>query len=167
MHTLQGERLDGCGNADLLSNSLTAFFASRVCPALAIRAGLAWTLEQVHAGGTVVGGFHSPLERSVLNLLMEARNPVVAVLAREVASARLPVGWRVAIQQGHMAVVSQAVGRRHLDHDRSTSRNDLVVRLADRIVVAHVSESGSLAAQVREWRHRGKCVRLLMTIASK
>ncbi len=160
-HTLRGQHLDGCGNVDLLSSPLTAFFASRVCPAPAIRAGLAWALVQAEAGVAVIGGFHSPLARSVLNLLLEARSPVIAVLAREIASARLPIDWRIAIHQGHMAVVSQAVGRRRLDHDRSISRNELVVRLAYRIVVAHVSESGSLAVQMREWRRRGKCVRLL------
>lgn len=96
-----------------------------------------------------------------VELAAGSAQPVIAVLAREIASARLPLDWRVAVQRGHMAVVSQAASRRRLDHNSSISRNELVSRLADRIVVAHVSESGSLAVQLREWRHRGKSVRLL------
>ena len=159
--TFRGRTLHGRGNAALLSRPLTAFFASRVCPATAARAGLTWALEQVHAGAAVIGGFHSPLERSVLHLLLEARNPAVAVLARDVESARLAAPWQAAIQNGHLAVVSQVIGRHRLDRGRSNDRNELVAALAFDIVVAHAAEAGSLAAQIAEWRRCGKAIRVL------
>lgn len=159
--TLRGRDLNGRGNIELLSRPLTAFFASRVSPALAIRAGLAWALEQVYAGAVVIGGFHSPLERSVLNLLLEARAPAVVVLAREVKSARFPVAWQRAVQQRHLAVVSQAMDQRRLDHGRSVARNELVAMLGDTIVVAHASATGNLRAQTADWQRCGKVIRVL------
>lgn len=94
------------GAPQLLDQPLTAFFASRQCPGAAIRAAMDWALEQASARRAVVGGFHSPLEQSVLRLLLEAHNPVVAVLARPVGDARLKPGWETAITGSSMAVVS-------------------------------------------------------------
>ena len=156
-----GVRLQGLGNHALLARPMTAFFASRACPAPAIRAGLAWTLEQVQKGAVVIGGFHSPLERSVLKMLLEAGSPAVAVLARDVESARLPAVWQAAIKRGHLVVISQAVDRQQLDRDRATARNELVVGLANRAVVAYVSLGGSLAAQTEKWRRHGKLIQML------
>lgn len=81
--------LNGVGEQTLLAAPLTAFFASRQCPGTAIRTAMDWALEQARARRAVVSGFHSPLEQSVLHLLLEARSPVVAVLARPVAGAQL------------------------------------------------------------------------------
>jgi predicted Rossmann fold nucleotide-binding protein DprA/Smf involved in DNA uptake len=161
-YTLRERDLNGRGNIELLSRPLTAFFASRVCPTSVIRAGLAWALDQIQTGTVVIGGFHSPLERSVLNLLLEARAPTIVVLAREVKSAaRLALGWRAAIEQGHLAIVSEVVDRGRLNRDRSAARNELVAWVADRIVVAYTSTGGSLEVQVERWRRRSTCVRVL------
>lgn len=67
----------GLGAPQLLDQPLTAFFASRQCPGAAIRAAMDWALAPASARRAVVGGFHSPLEQSVLRLLLEAHSPVV------------------------------------------------------------------------------------------
>ncbi|HEU0277030.1 MAG TPA: hypothetical protein VFQ95_04325 [Rhodanobacteraceae bacterium] len=153
--TLRGQELHGRGDTNLLFRRLTAFFASRTCPAPAIHAGLAWALEQVRLGATVIGGFHSPLERSVLNLLLEARSPAVVVLARDAASARLPSVWQAAIRRRHLTIVSDAVDISRLDSTRAAARNEAVVALSDCIVVAHIRLHGSLDAQVGIWERKG------------
>lgn len=79
--------LTGCGARELLDLELTAFFASRQCPGSAIRAAMDWALQQASAKRAVISGFHSPLEQSVLKVLMAAGSPAVAVLARPVAGA--------------------------------------------------------------------------------
>ncbi len=101
----KGVLLSGLGAAGLLQGTLTAFFASRHCPGSAIRAATTWVLQQVRDHPTLVGGFHSPLEQSVLRLLLEAGGTAVLVLARPVASATLRSAWRSALDVGRMAVV--------------------------------------------------------------
>jgi hypothetical protein len=59
----------------------------------------------------VIGGFHSPLERSVLRLLMEAGGSAVVVLARPVSGASLDIAWHGAIDAGRMA---DGPGLRHI-----------------------------------------------------
>ena len=67
----------------MLDEALTGFFSSRQCPGAAIRAAMDWALEQARSRQPVVSGFHSPLEQSVLTVLLQARCPVAPVLAVE------------------------------------------------------------------------------------
>ena len=145
----------GLGVRQLLDQPLTAFFASRQCPGAAIRAAIDWALEQASARRAVVGGFHSPLEQSVLRLLLEAHSPVVVVLARPVTDARLKPEWETAIAGGSMAVVSCSTQAKRLTTEEALERNELAAQLAERIVIAHVSEGGSLAGQAESWASRG------------
>jgi predicted Rossmann fold nucleotide-binding protein DprA/Smf involved in DNA uptake len=145
----------GLGARQLLDQPLTAFFASRQCPGTAIRAAIDWALEQASARRAVVGGFHSPLEQSVLRLLLEAHSPVVVVLARPVTDARLKPEWETAIAGGSMAVVSCSTQAKRLTTEEALERNELAAQLAERIVIAHVSKGGSLAGQAESWASRG------------
>jgi predicted Rossmann fold nucleotide-binding protein DprA/Smf involved in DNA uptake len=157
----KGVLLSGLGAAGLLQGTLTAFFASRQCPGSAIRAATTWVLQQVRDHPTLVGGFHSPLEESVLRLLLEAGGTAVLVLARPVASATLRSAWRSALDAGRMAVVSQSTGSRRLTEQAADDRNDLAAQLADEIVVAHASSGGRLNQQCVLWRAEGRNVRQL------
>ena len=106
--TRNGIAVTGLGHQALLNVPMMAFFASRQCPGTAIRAATEWALQQAKTRQVVISGFHSPLEQSVLQLLLQARSPAVAVLARLLSGARLPAHWTTAITAGHLAVVSAA-----------------------------------------------------------
>lgn len=142
----------------MLAKDSTAFFASRQCPGVAIRAAMDWTLAQARARNVVISGFHSPLEQSVLTVLLQARSPVVAVLARPVAGAKLPADWIEPLAQGRMAVLSSAVAAGRLTEARAAGRNHLVAQLAHQIVVAHASPGGALATLCDQWREQGRTV---------
>lgn len=146
-----GVAVSGVGAAELLQGPLTAFFASRQCPGVAIRAATAWAVQQASESHSVIGGFHSPLEQSVLRILLQAGCPVVAVLARPVAGAALRSEWRDAIAMGKLAVVSHAANTQRLTVQAAEDRNELAARLADRIVIAHASPGGRLAQQHARW----------------
>jgi hypothetical protein len=123
--TRNGLAVMGLGCQDLLALPMTAFFASRQCPGCAIRAAMDWALQQARSKNAVISGFHSPLEQSVLTVLIEARSPVVAVLARPVECARLPPEWTEPLAQGLMAVVSVATAATRLTGEVATARNNL------------------------------------------
>lgn len=143
------------GARQLLDQPLTAFFASRQCPGTAIRAAMDWALKQAGAQQAIVGGFHSPLEQSVLHLLLETHSPVVAVLARPSGEARLKPEWETAIAKGCMAVVSCSTQAKRLTSEEALERNELVARLAERIVIAYANTGGCLAGQAETWASRG------------
>ena len=93
--------LTGIGNSDLLDLPMNAFFTSRQCSphSLTRGDGLDFAADQRQGGGGQ--RFSPPLDLSVLKLLLQARSPVVAVLARPVAGAKLPLTglslWRGAL----------------------------------------------------------------------
>lgn len=151
----------GYGNQVLLAGELTAFFASRQCPGTAIRKAIDWALQQARAKHAVISGFHSPLEQSVLKVLLAAQGPVVAVLARPLQDARLPPDWAEPLRQGRMAVLSAVHTARRLTAEQAHQRNQQVAQLASQIVVAHASTAGRLSALCGQWRATGKFVTLL------
>ena len=97
-----GLAVSGLGCQHFLTLPMTAFFASRQCPGVAIRAAMDWALVQAQQKNVVISGFHSPLEQSVLKILLEAQSPVVAVLARQLDGAKLPTEWTTPLAQERM-----------------------------------------------------------------
>ena len=155
-NSLDGLRLTGTGNQRLLDVPMTAFFASRQCPGTAIRAAMDWALVQTREKNIVISGFHSPLEQSVLKVLMSAHSPAVVVLARPVVGAKLPPGWAEVVEQGTMAVVSAVATTTRLTDAVATARNQLVAQLAASIVVAHASAGGALEGLCAQWQSQGR-----------
>lgn len=153
--------LTGCGARELLDLELTAFFASRQCPGAAIRAAMDWALQQARTKRPVISGFHSPLEQSVLKVLMAAGSPAVVVLARPVRGAKLPPEWTEPLEKGWMAVVSTVATTGRLTQPLANERNALVAQLAQKIAVAHASPGGTLAGQLNQWRLDGRQAQVL------
>ena len=152
--------LNCIGNAALLGATPVGFFASRQCPGIAIRAVMGWAVTQARAGQAVVSGFHSPLEQSVLKVYLAAKAPAVLVLARPVQRVRLPAEWRAAVIDGHLVVLSalpdDAVISPRLTEAGARARNEVVARLAVRIVIGHAAPEGRLAGQAADWHAAGR-----------
>jgi predicted Rossmann fold nucleotide-binding protein DprA/Smf involved in DNA uptake len=165
-NSLDGLRLTGMGNQCLLDVPMTAFFASRQCPGAAIRAAMDWALHQAREKNVVVSGFHSPLEQSVLKVLITAHSPAVVVLARPVEGAKLPPEWAEALALGTMAVVSAVATTTRLTDEVATARNQLVTQLAASIVVAHASAGGALEGLCTQWQLQGRLVNRLALITA-
>ena len=154
--------LVGCGNRDFLDGALTAFFASRQCPGGAIRAAMDWALQQARARQVVISGFHSPLDQSVLKVLIAADSPAVVVLARPLQGAKLSPEWVEPLAKGQMTVLSGVTTAGRLTLQLAYERNAQVARLATKIVVSHASPGGSLAEQLGQWRLDGRQVEVLL-----
>jgi|SRR6185312_3829890 len=155
--------LTGIGASQWLDEPMTAFFASRQCPGVAIRATMDWAALQARERTVVVSGFHSPLEQSVLKVLIEARCPAVVVLTRPVEGARMPPDWAEPLAQARLAVVSTVKAAKRLTDAGAAARNDQAAQLAARIVVAYASPGGALANLWLKWQGEG---RQLMSLSS-
>jgi predicted Rossmann fold nucleotide-binding protein DprA/Smf involved in DNA uptake len=161
-----GDGKQAIGNAELFNKPLTAFFASRQCSGGAIRAAMDWAVKQAQQKTPVISGFHSPLEKSVLEVLLAGRAPCVIVLARKLEQAHLPSDWLSAIQMGTTAIVSIENTTQRLTVERAARRNDWVAKHAVRIAVAHANPNGVLQRQIQQWQANGCQVQFLITPAS-
>jgi len=63
-----------------------------------------WAIKQAGNKTVIISGFHSPLELSILEIMLVAKVPVVVVITRKLSSAKLSGKWREAILSGNMAV---------------------------------------------------------------
>ena len=74
--------MDLSGNKELLDRYLVAFFTSRTAPPEALDLAKRWAHEIAQTDKIVISGFHSPIERTVLDILLANGCPVVVALGR-------------------------------------------------------------------------------------
>lgn len=154
----QREGFFGVGNAGLLEQPLTAFFASRRCSGRAIRAAMDWAVEQVRVKTPLIGEFHSPLEQSVLEVMLAAHVPAVMVIARKLETAHIPAAWLEAAQTGTIAVVSMEGAQQRLTAELAMC---WIAHHAAHIVVAEAEPGGALEPCVAQWKNEGMIMSVL------
>lgn len=74
---------DYIGNLALLDCRMIAFFASRIVSPAVEEQALRWVEACCATDSAVISGFQSPLEKSVFDLLLKARHPVIWALGRK------------------------------------------------------------------------------------
>ncbi|MBQ1221380.1 MAG: hypothetical protein IIX78_02390, partial [Alistipes sp.] len=74
--------MDLSGNKSLLDAPLVAFFASRTAPEGALALATRWAEQVAQTEQVVISGFHSPIERAVLAILLAKHHPVIVALGR-------------------------------------------------------------------------------------
>jgi predicted Rossmann fold nucleotide-binding protein DprA/Smf involved in DNA uptake len=145
------------GNLAILDDKLLALFCSARCPGdLIVKTyDLARNLRE--SGVTVISGFHSPMERECLVLLLRGAQPVIVCPARGIDGMRVPRDWRGALEEGRLLLLSPfAESIRRPTASLAATRNDFVAAIADRVFVAHAAPGSRTAAFCRRLRMLGK-----------
>ncbi|HZP69874.1 MAG TPA: DNA-processing protein DprA [Pseudolabrys sp.] len=138
------------GPAATLSGPATAFLCSKEAPGATILKAFDQAAAWRDAGRCVIGGFHSPLERQCLDILLRGRQPVVMALARGLGVLRLPAAQRKALDDGRLTIVSPfPAAEKRVTADLARRRNRFVAALADEVVFAYIAPGGSLS-QLRD-----------------
>ena len=135
------------GNKALLNCEKIGFLASRRVPPEAVMRCLDWATRMRDQGVCVMGGFQSPLERDVLTLLLQGKQPVIWVLARKLWTLRgVPKAYRAAIEEGRLLIVSPvSQSIRRVDAQSAAVRNRFVLEHSDRHVFGSLDPNGQLA----------------------
>lgn len=131
-------RIATLGNLDLLKQKPLALFCSVKCPGKLILQtyDLAQCLRQ--AGVTVIGGFHSPMERECLTILLRGSQPIIVCPARSLQGMRIPADYRQLLKTGRLLLLSPFDGKdRRVTQEKALIRNRFVAALAEAIFVAH------------------------------
>ena len=107
----------------------------------------------------MIGGFHSPMERECLDLLLRGEQPVILCPARSLRHLRMGKKARKAVSEGRLLVLSCfGDGVRRTTAAQSILRNDVVAALADAVLVPHASKNGKTWTAVRGALERGQNV---------
>ena len=106
--------------------------------------------------GVVVCGFHSPMERQVLELLLARRVPLIVVPARNPERMRIPSEWRAPMDEGRLTIVSGVGGpTRRPTRELALRRNLLVAALSDRVLIPCATPGGAAETVARAAVDRG------------
>jgi len=135
------------GSLAHLSLPMTALLCSKEAPGGTILRAFDQAAEWRDAGRCVISGFHSPLERQCLDILLRGDQPVVMALARGLASVRLAPEQRKALDDGRLTIISSfPMAEKRATVELARQRNSFVASLADEVVFAFISPGGSLMA---------------------
>jgi len=131
------------GNLDILQRKKLALFCSVKCPSSLILQTYDLARALRDAGVTVIGGFHSPMEKECLTLLLRGTQPVIVCPARSIDRMCLPTAWKAPLVEGRLLFLSPFTEKLHrATTDLARRRNEFVAALANAIFVAHAT-SGS------------------------
>lgn len=147
----------GLGTLDNLKQKKLAFFCSVKCPGhLILKAhDLSQNLKQ--AGITVIGGFHSPIERECLTILLRGNQPVIVCPARSLKGMRMKKEFKKPLEEGRLLFLSPfKESKKRNSVETAMERNRFVAALADAVFVAHASPNSKMEKFFHEILKFGK-----------
>ena len=104
---------------------------------------------------STIGGFHSPVEKECLRVLLRGEQPVIICPARSIENMQLKPEWKRALSQNRLLILSIFAGKvRRSKVELAMQRNTFVAALADKIFVPHAAEESrtlKFAKTVIEW----------------
>lgn len=135
--------MDLSGNKELIEREFVAFFASRTSPPEALDLARRWAHEIAKSDKIVISGFHSPIERAVLDVLLAEGCSVVIALGRSLYQ-KIPAYLRAAYNENRVLFISFR-GYSRPSFSNSQLRNWATANLAGEIVFAPFYENSQLS----------------------
>jgi predicted Rossmann fold nucleotide-binding protein DprA/Smf involved in DNA uptake len=140
-------RLTARGNLDIIQDRrhrpLFALFCSIQCPPTLILQTYELARALRDAGLTVISGFHSPMEKECLSILLQGQQPVILCPARSLEGISITAERKAALARGRLLILSVFTEEeRRPTTDRAQERNVVVAALADVVFVAHAAPGG-------------------------
>lgn len=149
--------IDALGDLEILQRPMLALFCSVKCHGRVIVQTYDVVRALRDAGVTVIGGFHSPMERECLDLLLRGGQPVVVCPARSIVGMQLPSEWKPPLVEGRLLLLSPfAEQDRRMTAGLAEERNRFVAAVADRLLIAHAEGGGKTEAFARAVAAWGK-----------
>lgn len=137
------------GDLQILRNPLLGLLCSVQCPGSIIIKTFDAIRELRDKGIVVIGGFHSPMERECLDILLRGKQPVVLVAARGLRGLRIGEAARNAIDEGRLLLLSPFADTvRRTTATQAVQRNNLVAALAEQVLVPYAVPGGKTWATV-------------------
>ena len=155
------------GNIDLLPNGtnnakkgdLWAIFCSNKCPGEIILNAHDLAQEFKNKGMPTIGGFHSPIEKECLRVLLRGSQPIIISPARSIENMQwLGQEGNDALSAGRLLVLSIFENRQYKTTPLSRKSNAFVAALASKILIAHAAEDSKTLEFARTLLKWGKPV---------
>jgi len=133
------------GSPEILGEKKVGLFCSVRCHGDAILGAYDAARKLRDDGATVISGFHSPVEKECLRILLRGKQPIIICLARALEKIRPPADWRSAVEAGRLLLVSPFEKRpRRPTIESAQRRNEIVAALSDEVLIIHAEPGGRI-----------------------
>ena len=150
------------GDANLLKESracqhgeLWALFCSSKCPGEIILKAHDLAQRFRRLGESTIGGFHTPVEKECLRVLLRGTQPIIICPARSIENIQLKPAWKQGMSDNRLLILSCFPSKfRRSTVELARQRNMFVAAIADRIFFAHAAEGSrtlKFAKMISEW----------------
>jgi len=137
------EKFSFIGNKEILKNHKLAFFCSQKCPPDIILLCYDKAKEWREKNVCVTSGFHSLIEKDVLNYLLKGEQPIIICPARSLDNFRIAPDIKKEIDKGRVLLISDLKNKR-ISKKSSHLRNLFIADLADEIFVGYFEPGGTV-----------------------
>ena len=145
------DTITAIGNLDILRHNSTAIFCSTKCPGDLIVKTYDLTQILRDAGMTVISGFHSPMERECLTILLRGAQPVIICPARSINNMRINKEYKKPLKDGRLLFLSPFdKNQQRISAKRSHYRNLFVAALSAAVFVVHAGSASKTEAFCKE-----------------
>lgn len=127
------------GADTILNGNLWALFCSSKCPGEIILKAHDLAQKFKERGIPTIGGYHSPVEKECLRVLLRGSQPILFCPARNIENMRLKSAWKDAFAEERLLILSIFESKRSTAA-LASQRNAFVAALADKICIAHAAE---------------------------
>lgn len=129
----------------------TALFCSARCPGKVILTAYDQAAKWRDAGRCAISGFHSPVEKECLQILLRGSQPIIICPARTLPR-RIPPDWNKPLADGRLLILSCfPESERRVTADLAARRNEFVAAFADEVWIAHIAPGGNMERLAKQF----------------
>jgi predicted Rossmann fold nucleotide-binding protein DprA/Smf involved in DNA uptake len=150
------ERLSLLGKPELLGLPLLGLFCSMKCPGSLILKAVDTCRALREENVPVVSGFHSPVEKECLTLLLRGTQPIVYCPARSIETMLLKDACKKPLEDNRLLILSTFDRtEKRATEEIAEKRNRFVAMLAGAVLVFCATPGGKLEMLCREIIEKG------------
>ncbi len=137
--------METLGNTSLLDRKKIGYFASSKIASLSVLPTLDWAAEVAqHENVTIISGFHSKMEREVLDFLLRGKCGIICVLARSIYK-KVPDKYQRAFNDGRVLFIAPLKTSTTMTSRLLCQRcNEYVAFISDELVFSSLTPESSL-----------------------
>ncbi|MGC2744668.1 MAG: DNA-processing protein DprA [Candidatus Angelobacter sp.] len=139
--------VDALGDATLLHRHKLGLICSRKCPGDIILKTYDFARSVRGSGLAIVSGFHSPVEKDCLPILLRVQHPVIIVQGHRLSTSRLPANWQKAIEAGRLLLLSPFGDKKmRVTVELAVERNRFVAAISDEVLIPYAAPGSKTEA---------------------
>ena len=130
--------VEALGDQRLLTSRMLAIVCSQRCPGDVILRTYDFARLVRGSGTAVVSGFHSPIEKDCLSILLRGSDPIIIVQAAKLSTSRLRMEWQKAVDAGRLLLLSPFGEKdKRVTTELATKRNRFVASISDEVLIPY------------------------------